>query len=455
MLFWIDIAAYGFASIMAGSLTLMILSVGRGTSLSRLFALFTLLEAVSAMTAIILRITLSFTVGDPQFWLHLSAITFCLMGPVLLMFTSRYTGRNNKYLDLLSGIGIIVILTLSPFLFTGNVITRPGFDQYRLLTYSITPLGIALSTIPIIYYSWALWLFWTERKLIGEQYICAGLLLLVAGLILGGILRPHFPIMSITTTASVMTLGVGIVKRQILNPLKDYSVTLEREVANRTSDLARTAKELEAMVKGRELLIREIHHRVKNNIQVILGLIGIHSSAISDQETLKALEDLDQRIRTIMLVHDMLYKSESVATFRFSDYIGNLVTHLAQAYNCETRGIGVSMVVEDIPIDMNRGINIGLIITELITNAMKYAFPEPDTVSDPSIVLSLWIADNSIHLTVADNGIGLPVDFDPATTSSFGISLLYLLVTKQMRGSANYDTGEGTKFTVTLPQADS
>ncbi len=450
VLFWFDTSVYGFAAVLAAGLSMLSLSVGRGAAVNRIFAVFTFLVALSSVTAVLVRISLMFGAGYPSFWLHVSAFAFCLMGPVLLIFSAMYCGWRSRVIHAASLAGVAVISALSYYLFSNALLSGPRLGGYGQFIYDISPMGLSMSAIPLGYYAWSFYIFWKMRKKTGENFLFTAVSVLMAGFILGGLIRLDFPVMPAAITVCVLCLGHALVRRQILNPLKEYNVELEAEVSRRTEELSSITEELRIALKEKELLIREIHHRIKNNIQIILGLFGIYCTEITDHRMLRIFREVEQRIKTILLVHEMLYKSDCALNISFSEYLRCMIGYLSEAYDLRHRNIRLNEDIEPIELGMTQSINIGLIFTELFSNAMKYAFPD-DVSADKVITVTVKDAGGSVRLEISDNGIGLPGNVDMATTGSFGLSMVYLLATQQMKGSISVESGSGTRFVISIP----
>jgi two-component sensor histidine kinase len=207
-------------------------------------------------------------------------------------------------------------------------------------------------------------------------------------------------------------------------------------------------------LKEKETLLKEIHHRVKNNMSVISGLLYLMSDRIED-ETMKGLfEESRQWIKSMALVHEKIYRTENLARIDFSDYIHSLVHDLLSSYHAKGREISTKINVRDIVLDINTAIPCGQIINELITNAMKYAFPEK---TGGEIGISFTKTDHVYTLIVKDNGIGLPVGFDHTKTNTLGLQLVDAL-TRQLRGTLQFRSDaaarQGTEVIITFREKD-
>jgi two-component sensor histidine kinase len=262
------------------------------------------------------------------------------------------------------------------------------------------------------------------------------------------------------------TEGLGIFFRDIGDrklaeaKLKQSKQELEIRVAERTAELSRLNAELqqneltlrsfsehiEASLREKEVLLKEIHHRVKNNLGIVSSLLQMQCRRTQDSQATAILLDSQNRIASIALVHEKLYRSEDLANINFAQYIPDLVTHLFDSYNMNSSHIKLHFQVEDTSLDIESAIPCGLIVNELVSNALKYAFPNKQT---GEILVKLYHNEHHLILIVQDNGVGLPVDFDKKKTKTLGINLIQGLV-KQLRGSIEINSQQGTEFKITL-----
>jgi PAS domain S-box-containing protein len=213
------------------------------------------------------------------------------------------------------------------------------------------------------------------------------------------------------------------------------------------SEQRRVQQVLEASVAEKEVLLKEIHHRVKNNLQIISSLLNLQSTAIRDPLDLALFTESVDRIRSMALIHDRLYKSQDFAGIEFRDYIESLIVSLFHSYGHPD--IEYRADVRDVLLSIDMAIPCGLIINELVTNALKHAFPDRRR---GMIAVSLHTRDNGdVELLVADDGIGLPENADLSNVSSLGLHLVKIL-TDQLEGTLEIRRGNGTTFCVLVPR---
>jgi PAS domain S-box-containing protein len=209
-------------------------------------------------------------------------------------------------------------------------------------------------------------------------------------------------------------------------------------------------EKLKASLHEKEVLLKEIHHRVKNNLQVISSLLKLQAGYIKDSQILDILKESQNRVRAMALIHEKLYQSKDLAKTDFAEYIRNLTCDVARSYG-NPSNIQIEIDVVETRLSIDTAIPCGLIINELVSNALKYAFSnQKDCHSLNKINISFHLdSQENYILTIADNGIGLPPEIDFRDTSSLGLQLVCTLV-EQLKGSIELDHSDGTKFKCTF-----
>jgi PAS domain S-box-containing protein len=183
----------------------------------------------------------------------------------------------------------------------------------------------------------------------------------------------------------------------------------------------RAEQQIKASLREKEVLLKEIHHRVKNNLQVIVSLLNLQSKHVKDKHDLEIFKDSQNRIKSMAFIHDKLYQSKDLASIDFAEYIENLASHLFTTYSVSSSAIKLVADVKDVPLDINSAIPCGLIINELISNSLKYAFPDGQ---GGKILIKLYASkDDTFTLIISDKGIGLPEDLDFRNTESLGLQV--------------------------------
>ena len=202
-------------------------------------------------------------------------------------------------------------------------------------------------------------------------------------------------------------------------------------------------------LREKEVLLKEIHHRVKNNLQVISSLLDLQSQHIQGQATLELFQESQNRVRAMALVHEKLYQSKDYASINFAEYIENLTSDLFQVYGMNAGNITLDLDIDEVSLNIDTAIPCGLIITELVSNALKYAFPN-SRKGKITVVLNKGL-DKSFTLIVKDNGVGFPVNFDFNSVKSLGLQLVKVL-TNQLDGLLKINHGIGTEVIISFSE---
>ncbi len=230
----------------------------------------------------------------------------------------------------------------------------------------------------------------------------------------------------------------------LVKPLQELSLrgTLDMAVAKIQVD-----RRLNALLSEREVLIQEIHHRVKNNMLAITSLLNIMEDEIQDEQALRVLREGEDRIRAMATVHQMLYKSDDLTHIDFQDYATEIVYHLYHSYGISTNKVSPVIEIEDISLKIEVAIPCGMLINELVSNSLKYAFPGERT---GRITVTMRSHDEGYELIVSDTGVGLPDGFEAKNTESLGLSLVTSWA-QQLLGKLTIDRPEnngtaGTRF---------
>jgi PAS domain S-box-containing protein len=209
---------------------------------------------------------------------------------------------------------------------------------------------------------------------------------------------------------------------------------------------------IRAGLEEKEALIREIHHRVKNNLQAMISLMHMRGEDIDDEKTTLFLKELEEQARTMSLVYEQLYQSSSLASVDMESYLRQLSSHVLVAFG-SGRSIPINLRAQSMSFDVALAMPCGLITNELLTNSLKYAFPE-GIESIPAIDISLERDGNSYVLTVADNGIGLQSGFDWRASRTLGLRLVNLWVTHQLGGTLDITSGGGMSCTIRFEEQE-
>ena len=196
----------------------------------------------------------------------------------------------------------------------------------------------------------------------------------------------------------------------------------------------------------KEILLKEVHHRVKNNLQVISSILNLQSSYVKDEKILEILRESQNRIKSMSFIHESLYQNKIFSYINFSDYLVNLSKNLVHSYQINTGFIELICETKVVKLNLDQSIPCGLIVNELLTNSLKYAFPNNQ---DGIITIMLEKVDSTVYLKVSDNGVGMDKNIDPENTETLGLQLVYTLV-DQLNGKIELDRGDGTKYLITF-----
>ena len=207
-------------------------------------------------------------------------------------------------------------------------------------------------------------------------------------------------------------------------------------------------EQIKTSLHEKEVLLKEIHHRVKNNMQVITSLLSLQSKTIGDGPALAVFRDSQNRVKSMALIHETLYQSKDLSRINFAEYLQKLVAHVSRSYRIRPDAVKINVRVDDISLPIDTAVPCGLIINELASNSLKYAFPA-DNKGEINITFDR--ADAHFVLRVSDTGIGLPADFDPEKGRSLGMKLVRMLTT-QLCGEIECRNGVGTTFEITFPE---
>jgi len=218
------------------------------------------------------------------------------------------------------------------------------------------------------------------------------------------------------------------------------------EVLHDITDHKRAEDQIKKSLQEKEVMLREIHHRVKNNLQVVSSLLNIQARTARDKETIEILSESRDRIRTMSLIHSQLYEGRDLAEINMKGFIDQLLGQLLQSYPIGDARIASVVRVDDYPFPISTAVPVGLIINELLSNTLKHAFEGRD---EGKIEVSLTASEGGrINLTVSDDGVGLPPGFDINATRTLGLRLVKILAEDQLQGNLEVMSDGGTTFRI-------
>jgi PAS domain S-box-containing protein len=228
-------------------------------------------------------------------------------------------------------------------------------------------------------------------------------------------------------------------RRRAEDLLKHFNEELEQKVVNRTEELNKALQE-------KVLLLREVHHRVKNNLQIIISLINLQMRQIDDKQMKQIMAETQHRVRAMSLVYEKLSQSEKLSQIDLSDYTKFLATQLFSYYGVNFQKVALEIAIEKVMIDINTAIPLGLIINELISNALNHAFPSD---RKGTITISSQYENKVLTLVIKDDGIGLPPNLDWKNPESLGLRLVNNLV-EQLNGTIKVERELGTTYIISV-----
>jgi PAS domain S-box-containing protein len=217
------------------------------------------------------------------------------------------------------------------------------------------------------------------------------------------------------------------------------SVHIARDITQRRE----MEKKLEKALEDKEILMKEIHHRVKNNLMMISSLLNIQSHYIKDQEVKDIFAESQNRANSMALLHQELYESGDMNDIELSEYLRSLSTEIMHSYNSKNKSVDLTLDLEQGTIDVDRAIPIGLIATETIINSFKHAFPE----GNGKILIKFYKENDSFVLIISDNGVGFPENLDFRSQGNMGMMLINGLI-NQIDGSIDMNRENGTTFII-------
>jgi two-component sensor histidine kinase len=224
--------------------------------------------------------------------------------------------------------------------------------------------------------------------------------------------------------------------------------TIARDITN-----ANAVREgLHASVAEKELLLKEIHHRVKNNLQVIVSLLKLERASVTDARALRSFEDSLERVGSMALLHEKLYQSRNLGSVDLADYLRQLALTLVQNNGINPDRVLLAFACEPVSIGMDYAVPCGLIANELISNALKHAFPG-DRRGEITIELKKSAGESLLLFAVSDDGVGVPDGCDVRRTQSLGLQLVMLLV-GQIHGTFHHHRGRGSRFEISFATSD-
>lgn len=240
--------------------------------------------------------------------------------------------------------------------------------------------------------------------------------------------------------------GEKIIRQIILYPIKNnHNKVLEVSgIGFDITENKMNEEKITQSLKEKEILLKEVHHRVKNNMQVISSILNLQSSYVKDAYALNLLKECQNRIKSMAFIHESLYQTKNFESVNFSEYISTLTKNLVHTYSIDTKKIKLILTLDKLYLNLDASIPCGLIINEIISNSLKYAFPNN---RDGIIFVTLGVNKKNVKIEVGDNGIGIPEIVDIKNTQTLGLQLVDTLV-EQINGTLNLNRNNGTIFSI-------
>lgn len=240
--------------------------------------------------------------------------------------------------------------------------------------------------------------------------------------------------------------GKKIIRQILLYPIKDINNTVI-EVSGIGFDITENKineEKITQSLKEKEVLLKEVHHRVKNNMQVISSILNLQSSYVRDNYALNLLKECQNRIKSMAFIHESLYQSKNFESVNFSEYVTTLSKNLVHTYSINTKKIKLILTLDNLILNLDTSIPCGLIINEIMSNSLKYAFPDN---RDGIIFVTLKVVNKKVSIEVGDNGVGIPNNVDIKNTQTLGLQLVDTLV-EQISGTIKLSRNKGTIFSI-------
>ena len=243
----------------------------------------------------------------------------------------------------------------------------------------------------------------------------------------------------------------GATYKVYTHPIKDDAglVWGALECMMDVSDIKAAEQKLLIALHEKEMLLKEVHHRVKNNMQVISALLTLQAAKLRDENVSRAFKDCQNRIKAMALVHETLYKAENLAKISLAQYVSILGQSLFADYGAHEKKISLAVEADGITLAVDQAVPCGMIINEILTNSLKHAFPSggPGEIRFSARI----IGGKTLEMIISDNGVGIPEDYDAASSQSLGVGLVEGLVKNQLLGTLETKTGPGTRFKIHFP----
>ncbi len=317
---------------------------------------------------------------------------------------------------------------------------------FHILYPLLGGIAVIFSFVPVAVVSWTMG---SQAGLVSGTLAVLGNYLLLA--YVGADAESVFVRGGLSSLTLILLGGLAGWVSQMVEKLHSYARQLEQDRESLRHEMEiriHKERELEAALTEKVTLLKEIHHRVKNNLQIISSLLSLQSSKVRDPATLAQFQDSQDRIRSMALIHERLYRSGDLARIEFRSYLCDLIGHLFTSYQARHDGVTFKVEADDIALDVDIAIPCGLLVNELVSNALKHAFPDGRGGE-----IKIGMRDDGAgyyRLVMQDNGVGFPAEVDYRSTASLGLQLVNSL-TRQLGGKIELQVDAGTTFVICFP----
>lgn len=250
-------------------------------------------------------------------------------------------------------------------------------------------------------------------------------------------------------TLSIMKSLAAMIRESTENFIEDLR-TRNQNLEKANKRLRESEERIAASLREKEILLAEIHHRVKNNLQIVTSLLNLQSDQLKNQQIYDIFQESRNRVRAMALVHETLFHSSDLSCLDSGAYIRKLAASLMRASGMLQSHIRIEVEADDILLNLDDAVPVGLIINELISNSIRYAFP--DNRPGEIRIITRQLDRDQVELSVCDNGTGFPPGFDFCHTDTLGLTLVKGLTEEQLEGSLRLDQTMGTRFTIRFRQ---
>jgi two-component sensor histidine kinase len=219
-------------------------------------------------------------------------------------------------------------------------------------------------------------------------------------------------------------------------------------VSDDITERKQALEQIKASLYEKDVLLKEIHHRVKNNLQVITSLLQLQSKYITDERARSIFQDSQNRIKSMALIHETLYQSNDLSRINSAEYVRKIIAHVQRSYRVNPEAVRIVARVDEVSLSIDKAVPCGLIINELLSNALKHAFPQERT---GEVRVEFCAEGDACRVRVSDDGVGIPAGMEIEKTNSLGLKLVRTL-TGQLGGELSVSNGVGAAFEIVFPE---